>query len=717
VDERVGLAFGFHEGPAPMKHRRLTFMWLCSALLLTTATPTHADDGPAPAAADEADPQRTTHTPVSQNTDYEEIVVTSPHSRRRFDVVQGTSVLSNEELERSIQSTLGETLARLPGVTSSYFGPGASRPVIRGLDGPRIRVLSNGLGTLDASVTSPDHAVAADPLAAHRIEVIRGAGTLLYGSSAIGGVVNVDDGRIPDMAPGDEDREEVMEGEVRGLYGSASDEKSGAAGLTGRAGPFALRASGFFRATGDVQIPGTPVSDRLAAARPDIDRGPDGTAPNTSVDSLGGTLGASWVGESASLGAAFGVNDSDYGVPSEPGEEIRIELLQHRVDLHGRVERDLLAFDEASFRFAYADYEHDEIEGGVQGTRFENEGYEGRLDLSQRPWNELHGSLGFQFLKRDFSAIGDEAFTPPSETFQWGLFAVEEYHLGDVTFEAGLRFERQTIEATSVGFARDFNMVSASAGASWAIWRDYMLGLSLSYTERPPSAEELLSDGPHLATASFEVGDPTLDKESGFTIEWTARKRAGRASGGFNVYYTRFDDFINARNSGFVDEDGNPDPMGELMLRRYEQGGADFVGAELQAALEVFEVEQATGVVDLVFDWVRATGRSSGEPLSRIPPLRVRGGLEGRSELADIRLDLSWVDEQTRVAPGELPTSSYFMLDATLTLHPFTDRRDVTIIVQGANLTNAEARVHSSFLKDRLPLPGRGVRVGLRVAY
>jgi len=673
-----------------------------------------ASDADTDAPASNREDPYTTHTPISQQADYDEIVITAaPHSRRRFDVIQGTTVISREELERAIRPNIGETLARLPGISSTYFGPGASRPVIRGLDGPRIRVLENGLGTLDASVTSPDHAVLAEPLTAKRVEVIRGAGTLAYGTSAIGGVVNVDDGRIPKELPVD-----VVQGDVRALYGSAADEKSAAGALTTSVGPVALRGSGFFRGTSDLQIPGFATSDQLRAARPDVPTGPFGVAENTSTDSRGGTLGASWIGDDALLGAAFGVSDANYGVPAEPGEEVRIDLLQRRLDVNGSLERPMLVFDEASFRYGYARYEHDEIEEGEIATEFDNRGHEARIDLVQKPWRELHGSVGMQVFSRDYSAVGEESFVPPSETLAFGLFAIEEYHLEPFTFEAGLRYERQSIEAASVGFQRDFDTVSFSAGVGWEVIENWLIGLSLSRTERAPSAEELLSNGPHLATAGFEIGDPTLSKEAGFTIEGTVRKRRGRWSAGVNLYWTRFDDFIVLQNEGFVDEEGMPDPMGELTLRRYRQVGADFLGGEVTGAVEALRTERFTGVLDLGFDWVHATARNAtNDRLPRIPPFRIKGGVEGRSEWADLRLEMWWVAEQDRTAAFELPTDDYFMVDLILTVHPFPDRRNVTLIVQGKNLTNAEGRVHSSFLKDKLPLPGREARVGMTVAF
>lgn len=656
----------------------------------------------------------TTHAPVPQATDYDEVVITAaPHSRRRFDVIQGTSVLSQEELERALQPNLGETLAEQPGISSTYFGPGASRPVIRGLDGPRIRVLQNGLGTLDASVTSPDHQVSSDPLAASRIEIVRGAGTLAYGTSAIGGVVNIDDGRIPTELPTD-----VVEGDVRALYGSAAEEKSAGAGLTTATGPIAYRAAGYFRASNDLSIPGFTTSDQLRQVRPDVPTGPYGIAPNTSTDAQGGTLGTSWIGDDAMLGVAYGSNDSDYGVPSEPDEAVMIDLNQQRVDVNGQLEREFLIFEQASFKYAWGTYQHKEIEGGEIATIFDNQGNEARFDLVQQPWRDLHGSMGAQILNRDLSVSGDESFLPPSNTLNWGLFAIQEYDLDRFNFEAGLRYERQTVNADSVAFSRAFDSISFSLGAGWEFVDDWLLGLNLSRTERPPAAEELLSYGPHLATAGYEIGDPNLDNEAGFTVEGTLRKRRGRYTFGANVYWTHFDDYIALLSQGFVDESGQSDPTGDLVLRLYTPVEAEFVGGEVTGAVDVIQTERFTGAVDVGFDWVRATVQNStSDRLPRIPPFRIKSGIEGRSELADLRFELWWVAEQDRIAAFELPTDSYLMLNLSLTLHPFPDNRNLTVIVQGRNLTNQQARVHASFLKDDLPLPGAEARVGIKVAF
>ena len=708
----------------------IAFSWLGGVVVVLTILSIFppfpvlaADDQTESAESERVD--STTHRPISQSTDFEEIVITgAPHSRTRFDVIQGTSVLSKEELEGALMPTLGETLAELPGVSSTYFGPGASRPVIRGLDGPRVRILQNGLGSLDASVTSPDHAVVTEGLLMERVEIIRGAGTLLFGGSAIGGVINVDDGRIPLEVPAD-----YVEGDVRVLYGSAANEKSGSMALIGGMGQVAVRAAGAFSQSDNLQIPGYAVSSGLAAQQPGINRGPYGVALSTETDRRTGTAGASWIGDDSMLGASYGVMQDDYGVPAEPGELIEIDLLQKRFDSRGTWGQSFLIFDKASFKYGYADYQHKELEGeGADrelATLFKNKAHEARIDLTQKEYNNLHGTVGFQILHRDFEAAGEEAYVPPNVTINWGLFAVEEYHWDQFRFEGGLRYEWQQIKSESIAFERTFNAVSFSAGAGYTFLEDYLVGLSISRTERAPGPEELLSDGAHLATGGFDKGDKYLDKESGWTVEGTFRRKRGRFTGGLNMYWSRFSDFIYQENQGYcnpIDPPSGPecvlDPVGELQLRTFTQNNVDFWGGEITGAFDFYQSDKYTGLVDVAFDWVNANVRNGpSDTLPRIPPYRVKAGIEGRSDYADLRFEVWWVRAQDRVAENELPTDSYVMLNLIGTIHPFPDRRNVTLIVQGRNLLNSEARVHSSFLKDKLPLPAREARLSLSVAF
>ena len=363
----------------------------------------------------------------------------SPHKKSRFDILQGSNILSDDKLQESLEATIGETLSNLPGVSSTAFGQGASRPIIRGLGGDRIRVLINGIGSIDASSTSPDHAVAGDPLTAERIEILRGASTLLYGNNAVGGVVNIIDNRIPFYVP-----ENGVSGRARLSVDSVSNDRSGGGAVDfAVTDNFVVHVDGYFRRTDDFSIPGYAESARQRALEEaEHEEEQFGSVENSDVDNKGGTFGAGWIGENFNFGMSFNINDSDYGVPAhghEHGEEeeeiVRINLDQKRFDLKGDIQQDFLVFEEARLRFGYADYKHIELEGDEVGTTFTNKGWEGRLEFVQQQVGNLHGTVGVQIRDRDFSAIGEEAFVAPNDTFQWGVFALEEIEIEPITFE------------------------------------------------------------------------------------------------------------------------------------------------------------------------------------------------------------------------------------------------------------------------------------------
>ncbi len=683
--------------------RSLPGMLAFLALLFLNPLPSDADN----AGADDhaADPAHRGH---QHDEALDELVVTfSGHERRRFDVIQGTSVLAEDELQREIQTTLGDTLAGQPGVVSTGFAPGASRPVIRGLDGPRLRVLQNGVSVVDASTTSPDHQVASDPLLAERIEVLRGAGTLRYGSNAVGGVVNVIDGRIA---------ERPLDGPYQGAvglhYGSNADDANAAGLLRAAAGPLVFHAEGFVRRGHDLEVKGDPLASR---SRSDFDaQDPlapaSGRVPGTDVESHGGTLGASWVGEDGFFGLAYARLESDYGVPVPPEEPpaagIRIDLKQNRIDLGGGLRGSFGPFDSVGFRGVYGDYQHSEREGGKIVTTFLNRGHEARLEATQASFGNLDGSIGLQWRFEDRIAIGAEAFLPEHDAGQLALFVVEELHLDPVTVEAGLRIERTAIDAAGSLRDRGFTTVSASLGASYAVDADTLVGLSVARTERPPTGEELYSDGPHFATAGFEIGDVALDPETASSVELTFKRREGRLTGGLNLFYTRFDDFIFQRETGAF-QDGLPE-------RRYRQADADFYGLELDLAWTVYEAGWGSGVLDLGYDLVR--GRASGRDLPRIPPARLRFGGELEFKRLKLRLEGVFVGDQDDVAPLERPTDGHVLVNASATLRPFEDR-DLSLFVQARNLSDQRGRNHVSFLKERLPVAGRDIRIGLRFRF
>jgi iron complex outermembrane receptor protein len=632
----------------------------------------------------------------------EEIVITaSGHVRSRFDVLQSTNVLSGDALGRDARATLGDTLGHLPGIASSGFTAGASRPVIRGMDGPRVRVLQNGVATGDVSTVSADHQVATDPLLVERIEVLRGAGTLRYGSSAIGGVVNVIDGSIPAERP-----EGRFDAAARGSYDLNADARDVAGAIRGDlGGGFVLALDGLYRRAGNVDIAGSSwTAAQRAATGPAFGSDVRGDVPNSGLEGWSARAGASRVSERGFAGFSYVRNESRYGVPvSEEGEPIDVDLAQNRYDAAGELETALGPFERAGFRFTRSDYTHTELEGDEPGTVFDNDENDLRVELFQAAAGDLDGVVGFQWHGREFAAQGAEALVPPGEWRQIALFVVEEWHADPVGVEAGLRYERTNAEAAGAP-SRTFDTWSASLGASFTPVDAVLLGATLSRTERPPAPEELYSDGPHFASASFEVGDPTLDPEVASGLELTGRVRAAHASAGVTFFYTHFDAFVFLRDTGNV-VDGLPE-------RVYAPTGARFLGVEIEGDADLAHFGDAVLKLSGSFDWTRAE-RANGDPLPRVAPLRLRGELALLTPHVDARLGFLWSARQSRTAPGERGTPSYAFVDAGVAWRPLERLPRFSLRLDGNNLLDAKGRNHVSFLKEFAPLPGRSVRLSV----
>ncbi|PHZ84376.1 TonB-dependent receptor domain-containing protein [Paremcibacter congregatus] len=683
----------------------------------------------APVSADETDDQKHSH---GHEAEIEELFVTgAPHSKTRLDVLQGSNLISGEELDQRLEASIGETLSGIPGISSTFFGPGASRPIIRGLGGDRIRMLINGIGSIDASSTSPDHSVAADPLTAERIEVLRGASTLLYGSNAVGGVVNIIDGRIPSLIP-----EGGFEGRARLSYSSVADDVAGGASVNARLTgtdetALVLHLDGTFRNTGNYDIPGFSESAVLRATEEEEENGGEeeafGTVENSDVDNKSGAVGLSWIGKDALFGISYSRNDSNYGVPGHhhheedhadeaPGEHeeeeeapVRIDLDQKRFDLKGNLTRDFAIFEEARLRFGYADYKHTELEGSEIGTIFTNKGWEGRLELIQKEIGNLHGSMGLQLRERDFEAIGAEAFVPPTTTRQWGIFAVEELSLDPVTLEFGARFDHQSVDNKALGQTRSFSNISLSAGGAYHPTAESLIGLSLGRTERAPTAEELFSNGPHLATSAFEVGNPNLDKERATSLELTLKQESDRLTASLNLYHTWYDDFIFEAFTGQQE--------GGLNILEFRQRDARFYGAELEVDYLAYSVGTHNIWLNLSGDLVRAKFTGDLGNLPRIPAKSATVGFAYEGETLGASGSIRFVDDQTNLAASELMTEGYTDINMEVSWRPFGDDQDLTLRLQGKNLSNAERRQHTSFLKDLLPMPGRSVKISATYGF
>jgi iron complex outermembrane receptor protein len=676
----------------------------------------------------------------------DEIVITAPYVAD-LDLLAGASVVTGDALVRDIRGQIGDTLTKVPGVSATSFSPGASRPVLRGFQGERVRVLSDGLGTLDVSNTSTDHAVSIDPLTAERIEVLRGPAVLLFGSQAIGGAVNVIDRRIPRAVP-----ENGFHVDAVGTYGSAADERSGGAAVDiALDHQFVLHLDGSYRKSDDVRVGGYVLSaplraDQLHRAEHAIEDGhadeaaeatalanQRGRLPNsgTRTYTLGG--GLSLINDGGSLGFSVGYYDTNYGVPERPpgahddhdaghdhGEgPVTIGLHQWRADLRGEVNVNGGFLDKIRVRAGYSDYEHTEFEGTEVGTVFASTGFEGRLELVQADRGGWRGVVGFQGFTRDFSATGAEAFVPENTTDQYGFFTLQEVNLGKLGLEGALRYERTGVRSDKVRLGLDedapvgrvdrgFDAVSGAIGLSYEVAPRVKVGVNASRAVRAPSAEELFSNGPHVATQAYEVGNPNFRTEKSWGGEVYARGTLGKVKFQLAGYANWFTDYIYETETGLE--------IDELPVFQYRQANARYLGVEGEVSATLIQQGEFTLGGNIVADYVRAT-LQDGSPVPRIPPFRVLAGIDASHGPFGGRVEVEHVTKQARIATFETETPAFTLVNASLTWHPFGEKRETALILSANNIFDVEARRHASFTKDFVPLAGRDIRVAARVSF
>ena len=647
-------------------------------------------------------------TPAPQaSTQLDEVVVTgAPFGINRRATTIATTVIDEQTLAQAPAASLGDLVNGLPGVRSTDFAPGASRPVIRGLSGPRVQVLTNGIGLIDASSVSPDHQVATDPAEANRIEIVRGPATLAYGGSAIGGVVNVLDDRIPDALP------DGVDGMVSTQASSVDDGWAASGRATFALGNIAVNIEGVKKDASDYDIPAPAISQRLAEAE-GLARGDGGTQPNSFSQLESWGLGASYIGPRGYLGASYKDLSSTYGTVAEP--DVFIELKQTREDIRGELRFNGGPFQSIRGSAGHAEYTHTEFEGpGEPGTIFNSDGQEARFDLIQRERNGWNGAVGVQGLSRTFEAIGDEAFVPSSKIEEAGIYTVQRLDRDSWGLEGGLRYDRRSLAANPLdGGARvdrSFDNWSGSAAVFIRPTHNLFLGLSLAHNERAPSEVELFADGLHIATAVYESGDATLDNEKVTTLEGTVHYDAGKFRGDLHVYASRYDGFIDERATGavFID-DGE-----EFPVFQFTQTGAEFRGFEAEASYELWSSGDRALSLEGAADYVNAD--TDLGPAARIPPYSVTGRLAWTSTPFDATFEVRHVGEQDRLAEYELGTDSYTLVNLSGVWRPFRDR-NVAVFAEGHNLTDEEAREHVSFLKDIAPLPGRNLRMGVSYRF
>jgi len=686
-------------------------------LMTTTAVPALAQSQPVPA----SESARTS----DHHEEVPESIIVTALSRNREDFLGGVSLLSGSDLAAAKRSTIGETLASLPGVSATSFGPSASRPILRGFQGDRIRILTDGIGSFDASGSSVDHAVSINPLTAERIEVLRGPSALLYGSSAIGGVVNVIDTRIPRSLP-----DEAFHFDADIDYGSAANERRGGAVLdVPLGGGLVAHLDGTYLKSDDLETGGYLLSPELRAEAAASDNEEvrelatlKGKLPNTAAKSTDVAGGLSYIGDNGSIGFSVSRSDNRYGVPIRfsldpevEAEAPTIDVRQYRADLRAEVKVQSGFLDSIRLRAGYGDYRHYEIEDtGEIATTFLNDGMEGRVEFIQRKQGTWGGAFGGQIVTRDFEAIGEEAFLPPTQTQQVGLFTVQNFDFGAFRGEIGGRYEHSKAEAAAseaIGTpanARSFNSFSGSIGGSVALMDGWRAGVNLSHSERAPTAEELFANGPHNATQAFEVGNPLFRKEKSNGAELTLRGNGSRYNVEISAYYNDFSNFIAQSPTGEIED--------ELPVYEYSASGAKQWGVEGELNVTLAELGEGKIVADVIGDYVRVTLDDIG-PAPFIPPLRVLGGLEYQSDSLTARAEVERVTGQDRIAEFETTTSGYTMTNARIEWKPMGRDGLLSLRLAANNIFDVVARRHTSFLADYAPLAGRDIRLGASIRF
>lgn len=714
--------------------------------LCAMASPAHAQDS-----GDRPQDARTTPEPDDFHdrrvAPSGEIVVTAA-GLEQLDVLAGTSVVEGVELQRNLDGQIGEVLAKVPGVSATSFSPGASRPVLRGFSGERVKILIDGIGAIDVSNTSADHATSIDPLTAERIEVLRGPAVLLYGSQAIGGAVNVIDKRIPLRRLNEPFHLDALAG-----VDTASDLREGGASLDlPLSDRFVVHVDGSYRKTDDLEIADYAASPGLRAdlihdAEHEEEEGhldeaeelreladQRGVLPNSGTETWSVNTGFAFFEGDSNLGAAIGWYDTAYGVPLRPGtshhhaeeeheheegaeqepehghgdELVTIGLRQFRADMRGRLALGDGFFSALNTRAGFSDYTHTEFEGDAVGTVFDVQGLEARAELEQNDRGGWGGSTGVQYYFRDFDAYGAEAYVPKNRTDQFAVFTLQEIAFDPFQLEVAGRYEKTDVEAQALGFQRSFDTFSGALGLVYETGNDLRFGVTGSRAERAPSAEELLSNGPHIATQAFEIGDPDLEVESAWGLEAFARGSIGDGTMSVAVFGNWFDNYIYLTETG-LEEDGLP-------VFQYLQGDARYVGIEGELSYPVYETDGFTLLADLRGDYIHAE-LSDGTPLPRIPPLNLLGALEAQTGPVDARVEVQWFDDQERIAPFETTTDGFTHVNASVAWKPVRGNDNVTVLLQADNIFDADGRRHASFTKDFVPLAGRNFKLSVRTSF
>jgi len=644
----------------------------------------------------------------------ETLIVTAPLPAKVSESAVPVTVLSDEELRLKTGHSIGDTLKNELGISSQSFGPGVGTPVIRGQAGPRVRVLSNGIGSNDASAISPDHTTSVEPLLAERIEVLRGPATLLYGSGAMGGVVNVIDNRIPGRQ-----FDKLVGAALEQRFDSTSDETSTTMKVEGGQGNLAYHLDGFYRHRNNLDIGGRGIDvTNVAITDPTLNvvDNPKGFLNNTGAEAISGSAGASWIGDSGFAGASINNTNNNYGIaPDGAGEEtVRIAMRQSKYDFKSELNNPFKFAKSLRTRLGYTDYEHTEIANGSPGAFYTNKSYEGRIELTHQDIGPLRGVVGFQAQVSDFNGIEKltgASIVPRSDIASYGVFAVESFDMGAVNYQLGTRVEQTDIKPDGLS-GLSYTPVSASASALWKLDQRNSLNLAITRSSRAPQVQELLSDGYHDATRSYDKGDIGLKEETSYNLDLGYRFKTDWLRAEFDLFHNWASDYIYQQRNGFVDVDGVQRPM---MIS--SQQDAIFKGYEAKLILPMMENHFGLLELTLFSDYTRGEFVNGGD-VPRMPPLRYGLQVDYNKDKLSSYLRLTRADDQPHAGDFETSTAGYYLLNvgANYQLKAYQDSK-LMLFAKGNNLLDQNIRNSTSYLRNFAPEAGRGAEVGFRLSY
>lgn len=727
---------------------------------------------------------------TSENQDsfeLEPVIVSLPANKNQSAVAKPVTVLSGDELTLKLGHSIGETLKQELGITSQSFGPGVGTPVIRGQSGPRVRVLQNGIGSNDVSQLSPDHATSIEPIMAERLEVLRGPATLLYGSGAIGGIVNVIDNRIPthlSSKPVNLSFDQRLD--------SASNETSTAIKSEGSDDHWAYHLDGLYRDRGDMAIGGNAINVNNAQTLDptlSVVNNSHGILPNTFAQTLNGSVGSSYITDRGFAGLSFNQFHNNYGIAPDGGlfsengisyadPNTRIDQRQKKYDFRSDLNDPFSFAEKLSMRLGYTDYFHTELNGGVPGipyspgTAFSNKSYEGRFEVTHKPFSIFKGTFGFQAIASQFNAFDfplggvpiadwnliNQTITnivPDTQTQSYGLFGIESFQLNEINYQFGLRLEDtslnpalngnytapynlHSVSTASYAMRNNYNFlpISASASAIWKLNTLNTLNIGITRSQRAPQVQELFSNGYHDATRSYELGNPNIEMETSYNFDVGYKFKSDWMRAEIDLYNNWFNNYIYQQRTGeFVTPGFEPVPGQSLAMANSlcqsgnTNGACTPVTASMQsdAIFRGFEsklvfpvLENKSGILDLTLfsDYTKAEFIATGGSVPRMPPLRLGFALDYTDQAWSSQLRFTQVMAQNHPGANDTSTSGYELLNINTQyqIQSFLDCK-IMLFMKGNNLLNENIRNSVSFLRNLAPEPGRGAEIGIRINY